>query len=407
MIAVTLRVAAFPCGRGAGSGGDYWAITPGCWRAAAVEGMKILCVEQFRELGGGQLSLLDVLPGFLQRGWEATVAVPGEGTLAERVRALGCDVELFHAPTYTNGVKRATDVARYATEVPKVTRLLERLLIRRKADLLYVNASRMLPMASLAARSRSIPLVFHCHNRVMQRMAVTLLGASLHLAHALVISCCKYSAEPLRRYVPEKAVSVIYNGVADTQISRRPPAGGFYRVGVIGRIEPEKGQLEFVEAARILLRSFPTCRFVAVGAPLFGGSQYFERVLEASRGLPIEFPGWQSDIPVVLSRLDVVVVPSGSLDSTPRVIPEAFAAGVPVVAFPSGGIPEIVRDGQNGFLTATSTPAALAQRISSVLELDESSRWDIITNARNCWRDHHSLEGFRSQVAEFISRAAA
>jgi glycosyltransferase involved in cell wall biosynthesis len=368
--------------------------------------MKILCVEQFRELGGGQLSLLDVLPGFRERGWEVAVAIPGEGTLAERVRALHCDVELFEAPAYANGRKRAGDVARYVTQAPKVAHLIKKLLIARKTDLLYVNASRMLPMTSLVARRRSIPLVFHCHNRVIQRMAVTLLGTSLQLARALVISCSKYSAEPLRRYLPEKAVSVIYNGVADTQISQPAPARKFYRVGVIGRIEPEKGQMEFVEAARLLLRSFPNCQFAVVGAPLFGGLRYFERVVEASRGLPIEFPGWQSDIPAVLSSLDVLVVPSGSLDSTPRVILEAFAAGVPVVAFPSGGIPEIVRDGKNGFLTATSTPAALAQRIGSVLQLDECSRRCVVTNARNCWRDRHSLEGFRRQVTDFVARAA-
>jgi glycosyltransferase involved in cell wall biosynthesis len=368
--------------------------------------MTILCVEQFRDLGGGQLSLLDVLPGFRARGWNPVVAIPGEGALAERVRALNCDVELFEAPTYTNGIKTAMDVARYATEVPNLTRLIGKLLTVCKADLLYVNASRMLPMASLAARRRSVPLVFHCHNRVIQRTAVSLLGTSLQLARALVISCCKYSAEPLRRYLPEKALSIIYNGVADTRVSRPAPVSGCYRVGVIGRIEPEKGQMEFVAAARLLLRSFPSCQFVVVGAPLFGGIRYFDGVLEASRGLPIEFLGWQSDIPAVLSRLDVLVVPSGSLDSTPRVILEAFAAGVPVVAFPSGGIPEIVCDGKNGFLTAAFGPAAMAERISSVLRLDRCSRESIIMNARNCWEDRYSLDGFRSQVTNFIARAA-
>ncbi len=368
--------------------------------------MTILCVEQFRDLGGGQLSLLDAIPGLQKRGWNPVVAIPGEGSLAERVRGLHCDVELFEAPTYTNGIKRAMDVARYTTDAPKLTRLIGKLLTASKADLIYVNASRMLPMASLAARQRSIPLVFHCHNRVSQRTAMTLLGASLQLARALVISCCKYSAEPLRRYLPEKALSIVYNGVADTRISRPPRAIGCYRVGVIGRIEPEKGQLEFVAAARLMLRSFRKCEFVVVGAPLFGGRRYFERVLEASRGLPIEFLGWQSDIPAVLSGLDVLVVPSGSLDCTPRVIVEAFAAGVPVVAFPSGGIPEIVCDGTNGFLTSAFTPAAMAERIGSVLQLDTCSRESVVMNARNCWRSRYSLDGFRWRVTNVIARAA-
>jgi glycosyltransferase involved in cell wall biosynthesis len=165
--------------------------------------------------------------------------------------------------------------------------------------------------------------------------------------------------------------------------------------------------MEFVAAARLLLQTFPACRFVLVGAPLFGGTCYFDRVVEASRGLPIEFLGWQADVPSVLSSLDLLVVPSASFDAAPRVILEAFAAGVPVVAFPSGGIPEILRDGYNGFLAAKSTPEALAERISFVLRLDPGAQQSVILNARNCWRDRHSLEGFRRDVSNFIALAIA
>jgi glycosyltransferase involved in cell wall biosynthesis len=128
-------------------------------------------------------------------------------------------------------------------------------------------------------------------------------------------------------------------------------------------------------------------------------------VLDASRGLPVEFAGWQPDIASVLASLDLLAVPSAPIEAMPRVILEAFAAGVPVVAFPSGGIPEIVRDGYNGFLTVTSTAQALAERVSFVLQLDEHVRQSVISNARNCWRNHYSLEGFRREVCNFIALA--
>lgn len=367
--------------------------------------MKILCVEQFPNLGGGQLSLLDLLPGFRDRGWQPIVAIPGDGLLAQRVRSLQCEVELFDSPPYANGRKRALDVARYASEVPRLTRFLMRLIRTYKADLLYVNAARMLPMASLAASRRSLPLVFHCHNRVNQNIALSLLGASLKLGRARVISCCRYSAEPLRRYVPDGSISVVYSGVADTRSSLAPPHSTTRRIGVIGRIEPEKGQLEFVAAARLLARS-RDCQFVVVGAPLFGGMRYFEQVLRASSDLPIQFLGWRHDVPDILSTLDVLVVPSASIDSAPRVIFEAFAAGVPVVAFPSGGIPEIVRDSHNGFLASAFTSEALAARIRFVLDLDDSFRQSIAANARHCWRERHSLVTFRRDVSEIVAEAA-
>lgn len=368
--------------------------------------MRILCIEQFRELGGGQMSLLDLLPGLRERGWETIVAVPGEGALAKRVRELNCAVELFDAPAYRNGKKRTADMFRYAMHAPKLTERLTELAAMREADLLYVNASRMLPIASLVARRRSIPLVFHCHNRVMQASAATLLGASLKLGQARIISCCRYSAEPLRPYVDEQAVSIVYSGVGDTRFGGTNSSGKHGRIGIIGRVEAEKGQIEFVAAARLLLGRYPFCRFVVVGAPRFSGTGYLDRVLEASRGLPVEFCGWQRDISSVLSSLDMLAVPSGAMDAAPRVIPEAFAAGVPVVAFPSGGIPEIVRDGYNGFLTSQCTAEALAERMSFVLGLDAGTRQLVICNARNSWRKRHSLEGFRREVCNLIALAA-
>ncbi len=123
--------------------------------------MKILCIEQFRDLGGGQLVCSISFPVCEIVVGSRFVAIPGEGPLAERVRNLHFDVELFDAPAYTNGRKRAMDVARYATELPKLaTHLMMQLIAARKADLLYVNASRMLPMASLAARGYRSPWYF-------------------------------------------------------------------------------------------------------------------------------------------------------------------------------------------------------------------------------------------------------
>ena len=85
-------------------------------------------------------------------------------------------------------------------------------------------------------------------------------------------------------------------------------------------------------------------------------------------GLPIELAGWMDDVYACLSQLDLLLVPSAGHEATTRVILEAFAAGVPVVAFPSGGIPEVVDDGVNGLLTADA--AEMAQRSVELLTGD-------------------------------------
>jgi glycosyltransferase involved in cell wall biosynthesis len=175
----------------------------------------------------------------------------------------------------------------------------------------------------------------------------------------------------------------------------------------VGRIEVEKGQLEFVHAARLVAKQFPDCKFTVTGAPLFSSHEYYDRVVAASDGLPIEFPGWQSDASRIFSGLDLLVVPSTAVEATTRIIVEAYSAGVPVVAFPSGGIPEILTDNEAGFLAAGGTAEALAARITSVLRLPSSEVAAVVQRARKLWQENFSLDLFRDRVCNFLEQSAA
>jgi glycosyltransferase involved in cell wall biosynthesis len=367
--------------------------------------MKILCLEQFSSLGGGQLSLLDLLPGLRARGWDAVVAIPGEGALSDRVRKLGFEVKTLRAASYANGRKTLMDVTRYACKSPELICTIAQMLSSERIDLLYVNAPRLLPMAAIAARIRTVPLVFHCHSRIVQGSGVLAIGESLRFSRARVIACCKYAAEPIRPYVKPGCLSVLYGGVPPRVAHASDRDMKLRNIGVIGRVEPEKGQIDFVYAARSVLDDFPECRFSIIGAPSFSSTTYLDRVVEASRGLPIEFLGWQDDISHVLAQLDLIVVPSAPVDSAPRVIFEAFAAGVPVIAFPSGGIPEIINDGENGFLAADMTVQALAERIRSILKMDSASLQAVVDRARKGWQQEYTLEIYQQRVQKLLSHA--
>jgi glycosyltransferase involved in cell wall biosynthesis len=101
------------------------------------------------------------------------------------------------------------------------------------------------------------------------------------------------------------------------------------------------------------------------------------------------------------------VVPSAAHDPNPRVVLEAFSAGVPVVAFPSGGIPEIIQDGETGFLSIGRTPESLAQRMRDVLTMDKSSLGGVTGRARRAWEQSHQLERYRREIADCIRAAVA
>ncbi|MGI8959628.1 MAG: glycosyltransferase family 4 protein [Bryobacteraceae bacterium] len=369
--------------------------------------MNILFLDQFSTVGGGQRSLLELLPMVVQRGWNGRVAVSGEGVYSRQLRASGFPVELIPCGAYTSGRKEISDIARYVWKAPQITNKIFEIVTTRHIDLLYVNGPRLLPAAALVSRRLSIPLLFHSHHRIVQEAGVRLAGESLRWAGAEVVACCGFAAEPLHAYLTRDKVRIVYNGVPEMRCSQpradtAPPC-----IGVIGRIEPEKGQIEFVRAARILRKQFPHSQFLVVGAPLFSSPQYAETVMSAARDLPFRFAGWQEDISSVFAKLDLLVVPSTPADSTPRVIIEAFSAGVPVVAFAAGGIPEIIKDGQTGFLASDLTAEALAARIASVLNMHPGNLQEIVREAKETWREQYTLPRFQEDVADAIGHVSS
>jgi glycosyltransferase involved in cell wall biosynthesis len=142
-------------------------------------------------------------------------------------------------------------------------------------------------------------------------------------------------------------------------------------------------------------------KFVICGTPMFTESAYVEEVNRLAQGLPVEFAGWREDVGTVLADLDLLVAPSSAAEATTRVILEAFSAGVPVVAYAAGGIPEIVRDGDNGFLVPECEPGALARKIVEVVRMDLSG---VAKRARCDWERRFTIARYQQEMTELMGR---
>lgn len=366
--------------------------------------MRLLMLDQFSDPGGAQKVLLELLPAIRRSGWEALIGLPGDGDVSAGIRELGFEAVRIACGPFASGRKSLADVGRLLAQAPALARQ-----IRGHADgvdLLYINGPRLLPAAALAGVH--CPVVFHSHSYLSRGAVWRLAGMSLGRLRAQVIGSCRFVADAWRAYVPSDRISVIYNGVGAAQRPGCRPARNGYAVGCVGRIAPEKGQREFVMAASIIARAVPTCRFAIHGAALFGDDRarrYHDGVRLSAAGLPIEFAGWTDDIHSALANLDLLLAPSASHDATPRVILEAFAAGVPVIAFRSGGIPELIEDGRTGFLASSVSEMAdlaielLTGRVERLQAISEA--------AKASWRAAFTLDRFQREIVEAIERVAA
>jgi hypothetical protein len=220
-----------------------------------------------------------------------------------------------------------------------------------------------------------------------------------------LIGSCRFVAEPWQSFVRPERCALVYNGVAGPT-APRPLRPSPFTVACVGRIAPEKGQREFVEAATIIRRSLPACRFVVYGAALFGeaGAQRYDaEVRAAGARAGIEFPGWVAGIHGALAGVDVLLVPSAGHEATTRVILEAQAAGVPVIAFRSGGIPEVVAHGHGGWL-ADSTEE-MARLTIDLLNRESASRAAVSLEARASWERRFTVERYHRELLDTLARA--
>jgi glycosyltransferase involved in cell wall biosynthesis len=337
-------------------------------------------VDQFSQLGGAQQCLRDLVPAMVERGWTVHAALPPGGPLGEALP--GVSVHPLSLGVYKSGSKSPVDYLRFSVETPVMARQIARLVRRHRIDVVYANGPRVLPAAVLGAKK----VVFHCHSR-LNGMPLRFLRRFI-LGRIHLIASSRFVAGPLMRKAG--SARIIYNGVPDHGGPR--PANTKFRVGMIGRVAPEKGQLDFIEAARQL----PDVEFIICGSPLFSSSVYAEKVKAAAQGLPVQFIDWQSDVGPLMRSLDVLAVPSSAVDATPRVIAEAFSAGVPVVAYGSGGIPELVKHRRTG-LIADALPDGIRE-----LRDNASLRAELSEGARRAYESRFTLLRFRQEVLDFL-----
>ena len=139
-------------------------------------------------------------------------------------------------------------------------------------------------------------------------------------------------------------------------------------IGNVGMIRPDKGQLELVKAAPVILEKRPDARFVIVGQGtgiLKRGINVRNAIDRAGFADKIIMAGYRWDTPDVYAACDMIVIASLRTEASPIVLREAFASGRPVIATKVGDIPEIIRDRENGLLIEPGNTQALA---SAVLE---------------------------------------
>jgi glycosyltransferase involved in cell wall biosynthesis len=377
--------------------------------------MKLFLANFHRSWYGQPVAVFVLARELSRRGHDVTVAAPPGSALAERAREAGLAVfEGAHFPKSNRLLRTLRDV-----------RALGRHFREQGYDVLHTNGSQDTWSVALARRLYRVPsphlMTRHNTKRVRTNVANRwLYGRALD---RLVL----VSGGAMRCYAPllelgalrEEGISVIHPAFETDRFDEVPDRAALREelgvgpevplVGLVGRLDRDKGHAVLMEAAPAILARRPGTLFLFVG---HGPEEEWVRGQVSGRGLDerVRFLGFRKDMPAVTAALDVSTLPALGTDSSPTVMKEAQALGVPVVVSDVGGAPEVVEDGVTGFVVPMGDAAALGEAILRLLDDRELARsmgargraraYERFSPAR-CAEEHEAL--YRSLGAPALS----
>jgi len=143
-------------------------------------------------------------------------------------------------------------------------------------------------------------------------------------------------------------------------------------VGTVAILRRKKGHHILLDAIPMVLREFPKTIFLFAG----DGPQrknIEDKILELGIGNNVKLLGLRNDIPEILKTMDIFVLPTLQ-EALGTSFLEAMAMGKPVVGTKAGGVPEVVKDGINGYLVEPGNPSILAKAIIELLKDKEKAQ---------------------------------
>lgn len=318
--------------------------------------------------GGSDRSLFDLVTHLDRNQFTPFMILRTGDPLATAYRKAGCTVaEIPFVPP-----RKAFEIRKLAAfflaYLPHVLRAAH-LLRRWQIDVVHVNTINNL-QGPLAARLAGRPLVWHVREIAGEgRIGRAMRGLVARLAHVAVANS-NAVAESLAACGDR--VKTVYNGIdlseypePDWSTPREP------LIACVGRLEPWKGQHVLVEALPEVLAAHPDARAWFVGGPAVNKADYLPGLQARCAALGIAdrvtFTGARKDVPEILRRARLLVLPSVDPEPFGRTLVEAMAAGCPPIATAAGGPLEIIEEGVNGLLVAPGDAKALARAIQDLV----------------------------------------
>lgn len=344
--------------------------------------MNILQILPGLDVGGVETGTLDISKELVKKGHKVIVVSNGGRLVKGLIDAGARHIKL---PVHEKSL----------FTVIKMVKRLRYIIKEEHIDIVHARSRVPAIIAFFAARQTEACFITTAHGYYSTHLLSRVMGWGKYV----VVASSVIGRHMIEDFgVPRERIRFIPRGVDLEKFIFKPIDPAFakaeYRIGVVGRITPIKGHAFFIQAIARVIRIFPKIKVVIVGDAPGDKPEYRDNLKALIRKLDIErfieFLGSRHDIPDIMSGLDLLVLPSIGQEAFGRVIIEAGASGVPVIAARIGGVVDIIEDGKTGLLVK---PGDIMEMVDSIIRLlrDRSLAKDMASEARKKIEKEYSL----------------
>ncbi|OIP39188.1 hypothetical protein AUJ95_05840 [Candidatus Desantisbacteria bacterium CG2_30_40_21] len=328
-----------------------------------MQGLKILHVDTANSWRGGEQQTLSLVAGLQEKGYHQIVVCQPGSLLFQRCQG--------YAEVIPIRMRGEWDII--------ATWKLSQIIESKGVHLVHLHSSHAHALGLMAAKiSKSKPKVI-VSRRVdfhLRKNPISWIKYRLGIDRIIAVSNA-IKQVLLTDGIRQDKITVVHDGIDVERFSRNIDGGYLYHelglnpchpiIGIIAALAPHKDHKTFLQACFHVKKNNPLVQFLIVGDGKLRGKLQSKIVKGLNMEKDIIFTGFRDDIPQILSILNVFVA-SSCLEGLNTSILEAQAAGVPVIATKTGGIPEIIHDEINGLLVPPQDTMSLAEGIICLLE---------------------------------------
>ncbi len=338
---------------------------------------RIAYVDHASDTGGAEKSMLDIIVRLDRARYEPRIFCSHDAQWLQGADLTDVTIERPFTP---GGILDRTreeigagllQGTRDALSATKPVGALYRHFRQWRPDIVHTNTLKTHMLGGAAAWSARRRLIWHLRDILDEGNALNWLLKAARRFRPKIIAISEAVRDSLRG--ADIDVSVIHNGTDLSSFHPRDSRGAVRRdlgltddhvaACVVGRLTPWKGHRDLLRAFADVVKEAPNARLVVVGDCAFWEDAYEVELKQLAEALGIvgvvDWLGFRDDVPEILAACDVFVLPSID-EPFGRVFVEAMACELPTIGTRTGGVPEIVLNGETGLLVAPHDPTDLA-----------------------------------------------